>query len=80
MRTANTFVEFGRDEGKTIEDAYASAGAKPQPARVAVIEDDERLRQALVFQLGTADFHVVPYNSAEEFFSRSPTQAALIVS
>ena len=34
--------------------------------RVAIIEDDERVRQALVFQLGTAGFEVAPYSCAEE--------------
>src|SRR5208282_6650936 len=36
------------------------------PIRVAVIEDNERLRQALFFQLGTAGFEVAAYASAEE--------------
>jgi two-component system, LuxR family, response regulator FixJ len=71
MRTANTFVDFRRGEETTIADANASTDAKPPPASVAVIEDDERLRQALVFQLCTADFHVVPFNSAEEFLAVS---------
>jgi FixJ family two-component response regulator len=34
--------------------------------RVAIIEDDERVRQALVFQLSTAGLEVVPYATAEE--------------
>jgi FixJ family two-component response regulator len=34
--------------------------------RVAIIEDDERVRQALVFQLSTAGFEVAPYSCAEE--------------
>jgi FixJ family two-component response regulator len=72
MRTANAFGESRRGEQKTVgEDAHFTAEAKPRPARVAVIEDDERLRQALVFQLSTADFQVVPYNSAEEFLEGS---------
>jgi FixJ family two-component response regulator len=37
-----------------------------EPVRVAIIDDDERVRQALVFQLGTAGFEVVAYSSAEE--------------
>ncbi len=42
--------------------------ATPERIRVAIIEDDERVRQALVFQIGTAGFEVAPYASAEEFF------------
>ena len=34
--------------------------------RVAIIDDDERVRQALVLQLSTAGFEVVAYSSAEE--------------
>jgi two-component system, LuxR family, response regulator FixJ len=37
--------------------------------KVAVIEDDDRLRKALVFQLSTAGFQVVPYGCAEEFLN-----------
>jgi FixJ family two-component response regulator len=37
--------------------------------KVAVVEDDERMRQAMVFQLGTAGLEVSPYVSAEEFLS-----------
>ena len=36
------------------------------PVKVAIIDDDERVRQALVFQLSTAGFEVVAYSSAEE--------------
>lgn len=38
-------------------------------ARVAIIEDDQRVRQALVFQLSTAGIEVVPYAAAEEFLA-----------
>jgi FixJ family two-component response regulator len=69
MRIANSFVEFRRGEEKDVADA--AARVETTPARVAVIEDDERLRQALVFQLGTAGFQVVPYGSAEEFLGVS---------
>ena len=34
--------------------------------RVAIIDDDERVRKALVLQLSTAGFEVVAYSSAEE--------------
>jgi RNA polymerase sigma factor (sigma-70 family) len=36
-------------------------------ARVAVVDDDERVREALAFQLSTAGFQVVSYPSAHEF-------------
>ncbi len=39
--------------------------------KVAVIEDDESVRQALSFQLGTAGFEVVVYSSAEELLEAS---------
>jgi len=65
MRFLNSVVEFRRGEKRNVEDAIART--ESPPARVALIEDDERLRQALVFQLGTAGFQVVPYSSAEEF-------------
>jgi FixJ family two-component response regulator len=35
--------------------------------RVSVVEDNEQLRRALVFQLATAGFEVTPHSSAEEF-------------
>ena len=35
--------------------------------KVAVVEDDKRLREALVFQLSTAGFQVATHTSAEEF-------------
>src|ERR1700687_6057130 len=34
--------------------------------RVAIIEDEESVRNALVFQISTAGFEVVGYSSAEE--------------
>jgi two-component system response regulator FixJ len=38
---------------------------------IAVVEDDERMRQALHFQLSTAGFQVATYSSAEKFFEAS---------
>jgi two-component system, LuxR family, response regulator FixJ len=40
---------------------------------VAIIDDDERLRDALVFQLATAGFQCAPYPSPESFLSQSRT-------
>jgi FixJ family two-component response regulator len=50
--------------------------ARNEPAaetgiRLAVVEDDERMRQALSFQLGTAGFQVTAYASAQKFFEAS---------
>jgi FixJ family two-component response regulator len=65
--TANTFVEFRAVNAKDIRDANPRAAT--DDVKVAVVEDDERLRQALVFQLGSASFQVAPYSSAEEFLN-----------
>jgi FixJ family two-component response regulator len=60
-----TFFEFQGIDAKDVRDADLPAAT--ETVRVALVEDDERLRQALVFQLGTAGFQVDPYGSAEEF-------------
>lgn len=44
----------------------SKTGAATKPTRVAVIEDDQSVRQALSFQLRTAGFEVASYASAEE--------------
>lgn len=41
------------------------------PVRVAIIEDDESVRQALAFQLRTAGFEVAAYVEAEELLEAS---------
>jgi FixJ family two-component response regulator len=43
----------------------------PTTPIVAVVEDDERFREALVFQLATAGFHLESYPSAESFLEAS---------
>lgn len=50
---------------KDVQDCRAVGTA--DRITVAIVEDDERVRQALVFQLGTAGFDVVAYAAAEEF-------------
>src|SRR6266851_6422549 len=65
--TANTLVEFRGINAGDGRDADRRAAT--EAVRVAVVDDDERLRQALVFQLGTAGFQVAPYSSAEEFLN-----------
>lgn len=52
---------------KTREEVrYSKPGAATRRIRVAVIEDDDSVRRALSFQLGTAGFEVAAYTSAEE--------------
>jgi two-component system response regulator FixJ len=72
MSTANILVQSRRSE-KDVQDANACATT--ESIRVALVEDDERLRQALVFQLHTAGFQVAPYSSAEEFLNVTDTTA-----
>jgi two-component system response regulator FixJ len=50
------------EDVKTVETSAISPGIT-----VAAIEDDERMRQALVFQVATAGIEVDSYASAEEF-------------
>jgi FixJ family two-component response regulator len=69
MRSANTLVEFRRGGEKDVQDA--NARATNEAIRVALVEDDQRLREALVFQLVTAGFQVIPYSCAEEFLEVS---------
>lgn len=73
MPTESTLVRFQRGGEKDLRDA--SARATTEAIRVALVEDDERLRQALVFQLDTAGFQGAPYSSAEEFLKVSDASA-----
>lgn len=51
-----------------LEGAHkAETSARLRGITVAAVEDDERMRQALVFQIVTAGFEVDAYASAEEF-------------
>ena len=45
--------------------------ATPERISVALIEDDDSVRQALSFQLRTAGFEVAAYSSAEELLEAS---------
>jgi FixJ family two-component response regulator len=65
MSTAGSLVRSQSRAAKAIPDAAARPPA--EAIKVAVVEDDDRLRHALAFQMGTAGFHVVPVASAEEF-------------
>jgi FixJ family two-component response regulator len=62
--TANTIVRSR--PGETVVQEI-NLCATTEAIRVALVEDDEPFQRALVFQLGTAGFQVVPYSSAEEF-------------
>jgi FixJ family two-component response regulator len=64
MATAKTRV--GPQSGSAEDGENIKTDATTGPIRVAIIEDNERVRQALFFQLSTAGFEVVPYSSAEE--------------
>jgi FixJ family two-component response regulator len=48
--------------------------ATPARIRVALIEDEESVRQALAFQLRTAGFEVAAYSSAEELLEASDVE------
>jgi FixJ family two-component response regulator len=64
VRTTETLVRpqsITRENGHDINTA-STAGR----IRIAIIEDEESVRNALVFQLTTAGFEVVAYSSAEE--------------
>ena len=63
MRRAETLVRpqsIGRENVNPIKTVATNGNI-----RVALIEDEERVRNALVFQLNTAGFEVVGYASAE---------------
>ncbi len=64
MATANARV--GPHGGSAEDRENIKTVATSGPIRVAIIEDNERVRQALFFQLTTAGFEVAPYSSAEE--------------
>ena len=64
MRSAEILV---RPQSSGAENSRASrAVASTGRIRIAIIEDEESVRNALVFQLTTAGFEVVAYSSAEE--------------
>jgi len=64
VRTPETLV---RPQSITRENVHdIKTVSTPGSIRIAIIEDDESVRNALVFQLSTAGFEVVAYSSAEE--------------
>jgi len=64
MRTTETLV---RPQSITRENVHdIKTVSTTGRIRIAIIEDEESVRNALVFQLTTAGFEVVAYSSAEE--------------
>ncbi len=64
MATAKTRV--GPESGSAEDAEGIKTVAATRPIRVAIIEDNERVRQALFFQLSTAGCEVAAYSCAEE--------------
>ena len=71
MRSAETLA---RSQSRTENDRDIEAAASAGRIGVAIIEDDERVRNALVFQLTTAGFAVVAYSSAEELLESADAE------
>ena len=68
-KIAPTKARVGSASADYVRDINTQAAA--DRVRVALIEDDESVRQALAFQLGTAGFEVAGYSSAEELLEAS---------
>jgi FixJ family two-component response regulator len=66
---ATVKTRLGLQNGNAQDVSAFRTIAATGPVRVAIIEDDERVRQALVFQLRTAGFEVVAYSTAEELLA-----------
>jgi len=63
-----------RPQSDDLEDLHYTLAATG-PIRVAIVEDDERARQAIAFQLRTAGFEVAAYSTAEEVLAVVDTMA-----
>jgi FixJ family two-component response regulator len=64
MRSTETVFRPQSIKRRNVNDIKAVATTVN--VKVAIIEDEESVRNALVFQLSTAGFAVVAYSSAEE--------------
>jgi FixJ family two-component response regulator len=64
MRSTETVFRPQSIKGRNVNDIKAVVTTVN--VKVAIIEDDESVRNALIFQLSTAGFAVVAYSSAEE--------------
>ena len=71
MATAKTRV--GPQSGSAEDGEDLKTVKTTGSIRVTIIEDNERVRQALCFQLSTAGFEVAPYSSAEELLEAVDT-------
>jgi FixJ family two-component response regulator len=60
---------FAPQDIKSAAMSGAETPATSRGASVAVIDDDERVRKALAFQLGAGGFQVISYSSAREFLA-----------
>ncbi|HJU11497.1 MAG TPA: response regulator [Candidatus Binataceae bacterium] len=54
---------------RRTEDSGVQAPTKAAPDCIAVVEDDDRVREALAFQLGTAGYGTVGFTSAEDLMA-----------
>ena len=72
MSTAKIFV--GPHNGSQQDARNVKTQADTERIRVALIEDEESVRQAVSFQLRTAGFEVAAYSSAEELLEVSGTK------
>jgi FixJ family two-component response regulator len=73
MHISETHFGFPRGGEKDVQGT--NARAMTEAIRVALVEDDKRLQQALVFQLNTIGFQVTPHSSAEEFLKATGISA-----
>jgi len=74
-----TLVSETFDEFEPRPDEARRQASKTEPECVAVVEDDERVRTALVFQIGTAGFRVNPFSAAEELLAQDTSQYDCVV-
>jgi RNA polymerase sigma factor (sigma-70 family) len=63
-----------RQDNKLIGLTEVEFRATTESACVAVVDNDERAREALVFQLSTAGFNVASYASAQELLASKDTR------
>jgi FixJ family two-component response regulator len=71
---ASTAKFRDRPQSSDLEDLQNTLAATA-PIRVAIVDDDERVRQAIAFQLRTASFEVAAYSTAEEVLEVVDTMA-----
>jgi FixJ family two-component response regulator len=57
------------EQNPRLAEASVQTPARTEPDCIAVVEDEERVREALAFQLRSAGFQVVPFSSAQDFLA-----------